>query len=133
MGTDLRKTDVKVTSDPRLRAGLRAALECICERHGLPKAEQHELSTAVEKECGEEFHNPRQSICAVTISETEERIEVSVVPSCSVNGSRPSLPETNVASPQGAEGAIHRLSSQSRANGGPGVVFVKHFHKNPAH
>lgn len=132
MGTDLRKTDLKITADPRLRAGVRGALECICERHGLSRAEQHELAAAVEKECGEEFHDAQQSSCAVTIKETEDRIEVSVVPAATANGAKSGPSETNVAS-SGAPQKHHSAASHAQPNGRPGAVFMKRFHKNPAH
>lgn len=117
MHTDFRRTELKITSDPRLWAGVRAALECICERHGLSKAEQHDLASAVEKECGEGFHNVEQSSCAVSISESDERIEVCVVPAAHANGAKP-----------GVNGARH-----SQENGCSGTTFVKHFERHPTH
>ncbi|MGB6484822.1 MAG: hypothetical protein WBE86_15155 [Candidatus Acidiferrales bacterium] len=69
---------MKITSDARVRAGVRAALKHICERHGFTKEEQRELAAAVEKECGNALENHDGPICAVTIEEREDRIEVSV-------------------------------------------------------
>lgn len=130
MGIDLRKTDLRVTSDPRLWAGVRAALECICERHGLSKAEQHELAAAVEKECRDELVHPEESGCAVTINESDQRIEVSVTPTAHTNGARSPAPETSVAS--SAVTGNHGGSAHKSANAGSGATFVKHFHKDPA-
>ncbi len=132
MGTDSRKTDLKITSDPRLRAGVRGALECICERHGLSKAEQHELAAAVEKECGEEFHDAQQSSCAVSIKESEDGIEVSVTPAAHANGAKPGASETNVATsdaPQRHHGGVSHAQPKARL----GATFVKRFRRNPAH
>lgn len=132
MGTDLRKTDLKITADPRLRAGVRGALECICERHGLSKAEQHELAAAVEKKCGEELHHAQQSSCAVTIEESDDQIEVSVAPAAHSNGAKLGPSETNVASSGGPQ-KHHGGGSQPQPNGRPAAVFMKRFHRNPAH
>lgn len=115
MGTDFRRTELKITSDPRLWAGVRGALECICERHGLSKAEQHDLATAVENKCGDELHNPEQSSCAVSISESDEKIEVSVAPAAHANGAKPNV-----------QGAYH-----PQRNGRSSATFVKHFQKHP--
>jgi hypothetical protein len=132
MGTDFRETDLKITSDPRLRAGVRAALECICDRHGLSKAEQHELAAAVEKECGKELHDSQQSSCAVTIKESEDRIEVNVAPTNHATGAKSGASETNVAS-SSAPQKHHGGASHLQPNGRLGAIFVKRFHKNPAH
>ncbi len=132
MGTDFRETDLKITSDPRLRAGVRAALECICERHGLSRAEQHELAAAVEKECGEELNDAQQSSCAVTIKESVDRVEVSVAPAVHAKVAKSGVSETNVA-PSGALQKHHGGASQPQPHGRSGAIFVKRFHKNPAH
>lgn len=117
MHTDFRRTELKITSDPRLRAGVRGALECICERHGLSKAEQHDLASAVEKQCGDTFCDSRQPSCTVSIHESDEKIEVSVAATAHGNGSKPE-----------AHGAYH-----PQANGRAGTTFVKHFQKHPTH
>lgn len=132
MDTDFRKTDLKISSDPRLRAGVRAALECICERHGLPKGEQHDLAAAVEKECGDELGHAEESGCAVTINESDEKIEVSVAPAAHTNGARSTASETNVASSAVTGKHFHGGSVHEKANGGAGATFVKRFHKDPA-
>lgn len=116
MDTDFRKTDLKITSDPRLWAGVRAALECICERHGLSKTEQRDLATAVEKECGEGLRNAEQSSCTVSIRESDEKIEVRVAPTPHANGTKPGT--SRVCHPE--------------ADGRSGATFVKHFQKHSA-
>lgn len=131
MGIDLRKTDLKITSDPRLRAGIRAALECICERHGLSKSEQHELAGAVEKQFGDELQTCEAAGCAVSINESEEKIEVSVTPTAHANGAGSSAHETNVAEDSRSGKTMSGSTPHAKRNGS-GVIFVKHFHKNAA-
>lgn len=117
MHTEIRRTRMEITSDPRLRAGVRAALEQICERHGLGKAEQHELVASVENECT----SGNGATCAVTVDEMEDRMEVTVAAKENPSGTKSSL-ETNSAKHHGGE-----------ANHGKSRVFVKHFQKNATH
>jgi hypothetical protein len=135
MHTEPTKTELKVTSDPRLRAGVRAALEHICEQHGLAKEEQRELASAVEKECAKEFASQCGPVCAVTIDETGERIEVHVAPIKDSNVVEMSSRETNVPAAgerrRAAPSTRHASAAHTKSNGAP--VFVKYFHRNPTH
>jgi hypothetical protein len=135
MHTESTKTEMRVTSDPRLRAGVRAALEHICEQHGLAKEEQRELASAVEKECAKEFANQHGPVCAVTIDETGDRIEVHVAAMKDSNTAEISSRETNVAidgkRQHGSHSTHHATAVHTKGNGTP--VFVKYFHKKPTH
>jgi hypothetical protein len=135
MHTEPTKTELKITSDPRLRAGVRAALEHICEQHGLAKEEQRELASAVEKECAKEFADQCGPLCAVIIDETGERIEVHVAPIKDSNVVEMSSRETNVPSVgerrHASQSTQHASAAHAKRNGSP--VFVKYFHRNPTH
>lgn len=110
---------MEITSDLRLHAGVRAALEHICERHGLSKEDRHELVASVENECAIGSAN-----CTVTIEELEDRMEVTVVPKIDSSGNK-SSDETNSAK--------HKSASPGKASSGSGRIFVKHFQKNATH
>lgn len=134
MHTEPTKTELKITSDPRIRAGVRAAVEHICEQHGLAREEQRELASAVEKECAEEFADQFGPVCAVTIDETGDHIEVHVAPVKDSNAPRMSSRETNVASAAERQHSAHakqRTAAHTKGNGSS--TFVKYFHKNPTH
>lgn len=114
---------MEITADPRLRSGVRAALEHICERHGLSKADRRELVASVEDECASGTRSSGAN-CAVTIDEMDDRVEV-VVTSTKKSSGKINSRGTNAAQQQSA--------SRAKANGGPGRIFVKHFQKNAAH
>lgn len=107
VNTEFRETVLKVTSDLRVRAGLRAALEHICERNRLTKGEQHELVAALEKECVRALETEKEPSCVVTIDEWEDRIEVKV--------------------------GHGRTVRRATVNDWMHATLVKHFHKNTAH
>jgi hypothetical protein len=129
---------LKITSDARVLAGVRAALEHVCERHGLTREEQCELASAVEKECGKALENQKEPICAVAIEELEGRIEVSVWPARDVEAPASNLPKRSTASvSQNRVGAEAEPSIGSgphvAGNGQMCATLVRHFHRNPAH
>lgn len=111
---------MEITSDPRLHAGVRAALEHICERHGLNKEEQHELVASFENECASGAGGSAGANCAVTIDEMDDRVEVTVGtardPSGKINSREASA-----------------ARQKAKANGAGVTVLVKHFQKNAAH
>jgi hypothetical protein len=78
MSAEPRKTILKFTGDPRLRAGVRAALEHICERRGLSAEEKHKVSAAIEKECDKVFDSHEEPNCILAIDEMEDRMQISV-------------------------------------------------------
>jgi uncharacterized protein with PIN domain len=139
MRVDFRETELKMTSDPRLRAGVRAALEHICERDGLGKDERRELAAAVENECTNVLESQRETTCAVTIDELQDRIEVSVGPATGLNAGESNPRQSNAASAAGSKFHAEARSSTSRAqhtaggNGRAPATIVRHFHRNPAH
>ena len=113
VGTELRETTLKITSDPRLRAGVRAAVEHVCELHGLTKEEQRELAAVVERECEKDLENRKEGSCAISIDEREDRIVVNVGPAAGT--------------------VFEKAEARARGNGHADRMFVKHFHRNPAH
>ncbi|MGB6877772.1 MAG: hypothetical protein WBD87_17245 [Candidatus Acidiferrales bacterium] len=138
MRTESRKTELKITSDARVRAGVRSALKHICERHGFTKEEQRELAAAVEKECGNALENHDGPICAVTIEEGGDRIEVSVEPAREANAA-----ESNPRESSSAKTSENRLHAEAKnptggaqhaaGNGRMCATLVRYFHKNPTH
>jgi hypothetical protein len=138
MRPEFRETELTMTSDARLRAGVRAALEHICERHGLGKDERRELAAAVENQCKNVLENQKESGCAVTIDELEDRIEVSVGPAMEFNAREPHLQNSSAANV--SEGRFHSEAGTSTGkaqnpagNGRTSATLVRHFHRNPAH
>lgn len=108
---------MEITSDPRLHAGVRAALEHICERHGLSKEERCELAASVENEC---MGSSGGVNCAVTIEEMDDRVEVTVAATKDLNGKINSCEAT--------------AAKQSAKGNGSGVrTFVKRFQHNATH
>lgn len=114
---------MEITSDPRLRAGMRAALEHICGRHGLGEEDRHELVASVEAECVNDLRNGSAN-CAVTIDEMDDRVEVTVGPEKDSSGKMNSH-EAKVAG--------HQSASHEKGNRDGGRTFVKHFQKNATH
>jgi hypothetical protein len=119
VGTEFRETGIRITSDPRLRPGLRAALEHICQRNGFTKQEQRDLVAKVEAECMEAFEERKAADCVITIDELEDKIEVSIRSAREVHA-----PEQNSS----ARSAQHAGRSDQMHE-----TLVRHFHKNPAH
>ncbi|HKF52490.1 MAG TPA: hypothetical protein VKB26_09275 [Candidatus Acidoferrales bacterium] len=115
MSTEIRRTKMEITSDARLRAGVRAALEHICERHGISEKDRQELSASIENECANGGAN-----CAVTIDEMDDRVEVHVASTQNSKNSR----EANAAG--------HQSAPHTKTNNDGARTFVKHFQKNAA-
>lgn len=78
MGTEPQKTVLKITGDPRLRAGVLAALEHVCERRGLNGEEKRRLGTSIQEECGKVLDAQKEPSCVVAIEEREDRVEITV-------------------------------------------------------
>ncbi|MGC1106533.1 MAG: hypothetical protein WA876_08340 [Candidatus Acidiferrales bacterium] len=138
MRTESRKTELKITPDARVRAGMCAALKHVCERHGFTKEEQCELAAAVEKECGSALENQEEPTCAVTIEEREDRIEVNVGPAREANAAASNPRESGPA-----KTSESRLCAEAKnptggvqhvaGNGRMCATLVRYFHKNPTH
>ena len=142
MLAEFRATELKMTSDPRLRAGVRAALEHICERDGLGKNERHELAAAVENECRNVLEDQREQCCTVTIDELGDRIEVSVGPATEQNARESNLRKGAAANFPQADSPENRFHAEMRnpagraqnaARNDRAATLVRHFHKKPAH
>ncbi|MFZ0332768.1 MAG: hypothetical protein WAN10_16460 [Candidatus Acidiferrales bacterium] len=134
MNAESRETELKFTSDCRLRAGVRAALEYIGERHGLTKEELCELAAAVEKECIKTLEIQKEPCCDMKIDEREDRIEVTVGPA-----REPDVPASHVHT--GGAAGVSPIKAAAEAkdlncaptNGQLRATLVRHCHKNPAH
>lgn len=125
VGAETIRTELKASGDPRVRAGVRAALEHIGARHGLSKSEQQELADQVDGECckglAEQPENARY--CDVVIDESEARLEVKV---------RVAGRDSRNAHLRAANSTKHNESRNSD-NGRRCATFVKHFHKTATH
>jgi hypothetical protein len=134
VSAESRETELKFTSDCRVRAGVRAALEYVGERHGLTKDERCELATAVEKECAKTLEIQKEPCCDMKIDEREDRIEVTVGPA------RESAVPASHARTGGAAGvspikaaAEAKDFTRAPSHGQLRATLVRHCHKNPAH
>jgi hypothetical protein len=78
MSAELQKISLKITEDSRLRVGVLAALDHICERRGLTGEDKCELGVAIGKECEKILENQKEPNCVVTIDEMEGRMQVTV-------------------------------------------------------
>lgn len=80
MGAEAIRTELKVSEDRRVRAGLRGAIETIAGRHGMTRAEQREFANEVDRECGKATagNSEAGACCHVVIEEREDRVEVEV-------------------------------------------------------
>ena len=117
MDTEVKRTELRLSADPRLRAGVRAALEHFGEHHGLSKEEQREFASAAEEQCAKVLASAEQTHpeCAVIIDEREDCIEVTI--------------ERADAGDKGTE----KIAARAGRNGSESAKIVKHFHRNPAH
>jgi hypothetical protein len=130
VGAEIVRTELKTSEDTRVRAGVRAALEHLGERHGLTKAQQREFANEVDGECCKVFATRAQQerYCDVVIEEREDRLEVKI--------------STVDETPAGRNN-LHRHAGQTdhpqnkglpaSGDGQISVTLVKHLHKNPAH
>ncbi|HEV2422653.1 MAG TPA: hypothetical protein VGS59_13160 [Candidatus Acidoferrales bacterium] len=123
MHTEIRRTRIEVTSDPRVWAGLRTALEHICELHSLGEKDRHELVASVENECASGAGSCADANCAVTIDEMDDRVEVMVA----------AKDARSKVNSREAHAGKQDSPSRAKGNSDPGKVFVKHFQKNATH
>lgn len=78
MGTEPQKTILKITQDVRLRAGVLAALEHVCERRGVNGEEKRQVRASIEKECEKILDAQKEPNCVIAIEEMEDRMQVTV-------------------------------------------------------
>jgi hypothetical protein len=130
VGTEIVRTELKTGEDARVRAGVRAALEHLGERHGLTKTEQREFANEVDRECCKVFATraQQQRYCDVIVEEREDRLEVkiSTVDETPAGGN-------NLHRHAGQKGHPQSKVLRVSDNGQISVTLVKHLHKNPAH
>lgn len=130
MGAEIVRTELKTSEDARVRAGVRAALEHLGDRHRLTKAELREFANEVDRECCKVFAARAQQAryCDVVIEEREDRLEVKI-------GTVDETPagENNLHRRAGQKGRPQNTGSPASDNGQIAATLVKHLHKNPAH
>lgn len=78
MSAERQKMTLQITQDPRLRAGVLAALEHVCERRGLNGEEKRQFAESIEKECGKILDEHKEPNCVVAIEEMDDRMQVTV-------------------------------------------------------
>lgn len=140
MNAEHTRTELKLTGDERLLAGVRGAVEHVANRHGLTVEERVDLGVAAGQACRAAMLQLDEtgSLCDVIIDDYEDRVEVSVESprhpkSAKTNSSLGSL----AAVPLGEREAemkkrvdrVHRDTSNGRER----VILVKYFRKNPTH
>jgi hypothetical protein len=130
VGAEIVRTELKTSEDARVRAGVRAALEHLGERHGLTKAEQREFANEVDRECCKVFATRarQERYCDVVVEEREDRLEVKIG---TVDETAAS--ENNLHSHAGQKGHPQTKGLHASDNGQTSVTLVKHLHKNPTH
>lgn len=141
MTAERTHTELKFTKDPRLLAGVRAAVEFVAARGGMSEAERASLAEASEKAaCSALKHlSEGQSLCAITIEEFDDRIEIRIerpaksesVPRANSSTGKLAgeLAETGRAS--SAMRSVDRVLYEAR-NGKSSMTLVKFFSKKPA-
>lgn len=121
MGTEAIRTELKSTNDTRIRAGVRAALEHLGQRHGLTKPEQQEFADEVDQACVKALAaQSAERFCDVVIEEREDSLAVQVRPASS------SAKENS-----GHLGSARKIKSHNSGNGNRCATFVRRFHKSP--
>lgn len=78
MSIEQQKMILKITGDPRLRVGVLAAIDHVCERRGLNGEEKRELGRSIEKECEKILEHQREPSLVVSVEELEDRMQVTV-------------------------------------------------------
>lgn len=109
MGVEAIRTELRVSDDRRVHAGLRGAIEHVAGRHGLSMAEQREFANEVDHQCCKAIaaRGDDAALCDVVIEEQEDQIEVRV---------------------QRDGAACHESD-----NGHFAARLVRSFHRKPAH
>ena len=133
MAADAIRTELKATGGKRIRAGLRAAIEHLADRHGMSAAEQRDFANEVDAECCKIAAQNDGPCCDVLIEEQEDQIKVKV------RGlSEPSMAAQKAAR-QGTKHSREKGAGQ-RPNGARALddgrfaaTFVRTFHKKTAH
>ncbi|MGH9710838.1 MAG: ATP-binding protein [Candidatus Acidiferrales bacterium] len=139
MDTEHSRTEMKLSRDERLLAGVRGAVEHIANRHGLTADESIDLAFAAGQACRKVLVHLDElgALCIVTIDDFEDRVEVSVEdPRSSEPAKLNSFAEDSFTVPAEREAEIKKRVDRvdyDTSNGRARTILVKYFHKNPAH
>ena len=140
MSAEHTRTELRFTKDERLLAGVRGAIEHIERAHGVPEGECVNLAVAAEQACREALAHADKSdsLCAVTVDNFEDHVEVSVE-----NSGQPEHAQSNSAAENLATTQLDERETEielrldradfNTSNGHLRTKLVKYFHKNPAH
>jgi hypothetical protein len=134
-------TELKFTRDPRLLAGVRAAVQFVAARGGMSEADGASLAEASEKAaCGAlKKLTGSQSSCSVAIAEFDDRIEIRIERPTKLESVHPGNSSAMKSSGEIAEeqSALAALRCVDRVlydarNGKSSTTLVKFFSKKPA-
>ena len=137
VNTEHTRTQLKLSRDERLLAGVRGAVEHVANRHGLTEEERVDLGVAAGQACRAAMIQLDEagSLCDVIIDDYEDRVEVSVEnprhpKSAKINSSL-SLAAVPIEEREAEmKKRVDRIDRDTR-NGRERVILVKYFHKNP--
>ncbi len=138
MDAEAIRTELKVSEDRRVRAGLRGAIETIPGRHGMTPGEQREFANEVERECSKVAagNSEAGACCEVVIEERENQIEVKVRAAAgdAQGDSGKRALGRNAGHLAGGENLRrHRAADREGDNGHFVARLVRHVDKKPAH
>ncbi|MGH9730130.1 MAG: hypothetical protein ACRD4A_00410 [Candidatus Acidiferrales bacterium] len=140
MNAEHTRTELKLSGDERLLAGVRGAVEHVANRHALAVQERVDLGVAAEQACRAAFVQLDEmgSLCDVIIDDYEDRVEVSVESprhpkSAKINSSLGSLAAVPIEEREAEMKKRVDRVDRDTTNGREWVVLVKYFHKNPTH
>lgn len=140
MNAEHTRTELKLSRDERLLAGVRGAVEHVANRRGLTVEERVDLGVAAAQACRAAMVqlNETGSLCDVIIDDYEDRVEVSVESprhpkSAKINSSLGSLTAVPIGEREAEmKKRVDRVDRET-GNGRERIILVKYFHKNPAH
>lgn len=122
MGVEAIRTELRVSDDRRVHAGLRGAIEHVAGRHGLSMAEQREFANEVDHQCCKAIaaRGDAAALCDVVIEEQEDQIEVSMGP----------LPRHLQNEGLSTAAYPKRAESRDPGDGRSSAILVRRFHKS---
>lgn len=140
MNAEHTRTELKLSRDDRLLAGVRGAVEHVANRHGLTEEERVDLGVAAGQACRAAMVQLDEagSLCDVIIDDYEDRVEVSVESprhpkSAKIKSSLGNLAAVPIEEREAEmKKRVDRIDRDTR-NGRERVILVKYFHKNPTH
>lgn len=140
VNAEYTRTELKLSRDERLLAGVRGAVEHVANRHGLTVEARVDLGVAAAQACRAATVQLNQtgSLCDVIIDDYEDRVEVSVESPRHPKSARINSPRNSLAAvpleerEREIEKRVDRVHRDT-SNGRERIILVKYFHKNPAH